>query len=207
MNYKIEAGRFNEIRSQSGEWLIVDVGFSSTRKSCGVAKGDEDPYEITFGSLIKLAVKEAKTNDPKPLNLLLEAPLSSVFNDGGNPAGRSIDRNGRQHRYWYEGVGPLLVVASGYLLSELVHCDIQRDIRLFEGFVSFKRKADSLQSPIRSRSSHINDVKKLRDAVCKPADARIISPDALRISDPSIKSAFAFMGMDFGIPPVIFASP
>jgi hypothetical protein len=136
----------------------------------------------------------------KPLNLLLEAPLSIAFTKDGNPTGRSIEKGPEGTRYWYVGLGCAVLVAATHLVRAVAAADAQREIRLFEGFVSFKPKG------VRSR--HTDDVAGLRDVVWHPEryPAAITPPEKLAL-DPTdvVCSAFAVLGLDTGIPPVIAA--
>ena len=200
MGIQIRAGCVSDLHERVGEWLFVDVGFSAKGRTCGVVEGTGQPQEVTFRDLVNLTTQKAKRNDPKPLNLLLEAPLSVVFDEHGNPTGRSFERRGRGTRYWYSGPAPALIIATGHLLRSLVDSGVQRDVRLFEGFLSFK--------PRGRKSNHIEDVKELRKAVWNPKQTCIVAPDHIkRHESDRIESAFAFGGMDFGIPPVVCPWP
>jgi hypothetical protein len=78
----IAAGLPQDVCPESGEWLFVDVGFSSEKKSCGVL-GDDDaaPNVLTFADasarIIAAAALEepANTTSKATLNLLIEAPF------------------------------------------------------------------------------------------------------------------------------------
>ena len=203
MGFKICAGKVSDLRQDSGDWLFVDVGFSSKGKTCGVLKGAGNPELRTFRGMVDLVLQEVQVTG-QPLNLLLEAPLSAAFNQSRNPTGRSIEsidgknRKNRKHRYWYEGPAGNLVVASGYLLRAMLDCEIQREVRLFEGFVSFK--------PSKTKSSHTKDVKRLRKAAWNPTPDCVFAPCKLRKNDSdTLQSVFKFADMNFGIPPVVVA--
>ena len=130
------------------------------------------------------------------MNLLLEAPLSVVFNKGGNPDHRSCDKRGDQYRDWYVNAGAATLVAAGHLLRTLHDCESQREVRLFEGLVSFKSQDD--------KSSHTSDVLALKNAVWNPRKRQVVNPNELTINDGDrVESAFAFAGMNFGVPLVI----
>ena len=185
----------DEIYEREGDWLFVDIGFSSTEETCGVLIGGDNPMEITFSDAKKFVVQESQQSGP-PLNLVIEAPLSATFRDG-NPAGRSFERRGRATRYWYYGGAALLVLATGHLLRGVLDGVPNRPVRLFEGFVSFK--------PYGVPSSHAGDVLSLWNVVLHPDQARIIVPPgriAVRRTD-QVESSLKFAGMDFGIPPVV----
>ena len=132
-----------------------------------------------------------------PLNLLIEAPLSVAFNVHGNPTGRRIERRGRDTRYWYVGAGAVTLLATTYLLRKLHDGKPTREIRLFEGFASFKSKG--------ATSSHADDISKLRSVAWGESDrGRIVDREGLKMRDEDIlRSAFAVSGMDFGVPPVV----
>ncbi len=193
----IRAGTVSEISVSSGEWIILDIGFSNKSKSCGLLINLESPVEVQFCDAKERIVRFISTSK-QPVNLMIEAPLSVVFDENGNPKGRSIDKQGNKNRPWYVGPGCSVMVAALYLMKALTELEINTDIRLFEGFVSFKEK--------EKRSDHSKDVLLLREVVEDPnyfSDS-IIKPEVLR-KDPSdtLESAFQVAGMDFGIPPVI----
>ena len=198
MGLGIRAGYVCEINQQSGDWLFVDIGFAAKRnKSCGVLKNDGNPWVTSFGGLISYVTQEAQALGP-PLNLLIEAPLSATFDKDGNPTGRSIDKRGEKHRYWHEGPAGNLIVATGHLLRRVKDCRIQREVRLFEGFASFK--------PSGSKSDHKYDALRLRCSARYPKQGYIVRANGLKIeASHTLKSALAFAGMDYGIPPVVIA--
>ena len=186
----------DEIYEREGDWLFVDIGFSSTEETCGVLMGGDSPTEVTFSDAKKFVVQESQRSG-SPLNLVIEAPLSATFSRYGNPTGRSFERRGRTTRYWYYGGAALLVVATGHLLRGVLESVPNRPVRLFEGFVSFK--------PYGVPSSHAGDVMSLWNAILHTDQARIIVPPekiAVRRTD-RIESSLGFAGMDFGIPPVV----
>ncbi len=198
--FRIRAGEVSEVKKEPGEWLFVDVGFSSKGLTCGVVEGERTPEAKTFGGLVDLVVQKAKKIG-EPLNLLLEAPLSAAFNEACNPTGRSFEKSeDGQHPYWYENAGGVLIVATGHLLRAVVDCERQREVRLFEGFVSFTPKGD--------KSTDTYDALSLRKAVWNTTSASLFGPGDLKMKESdTLKSALAFAGMDFGIPPVVVVQP
>jgi hypothetical protein len=62
-------------------WVFVDLGFAQADKSCGLLAGDGKPKEISFSQL-RTEVMEIVAACGKPLNLLIEAPLSVAFIKG-----------------------------------------------------------------------------------------------------------------------------
>ena len=180
----------------SGEWVFVDIGFSQNSKSCGIAIGDSEPRAILYGDLGPLIAHELNKGS-SPLNLLIEAPLSVAFNANGNPTGRKIEKRGGDTRYWYVGAGAATLLATTHLLRRLYDMHPAREIRLFEGFASFKSKG--------SPSSHEADVSKLRRVAWGGSDkGRIVGREGLKMrGDDILLSAFAVSGMDFGVPAVM----
>lgn len=228
----IRAGRYDEIFSGVGEWLLVDVGFSPTDhgsgKTCGILKADKNALElkgkeahrVTFSDLQEETIRESQLPWSGPLNLVLETPLSVAFDSQGNPTPRFCDlpharasgkfcmckesenncsvchcKNDRR-RPWYAGAAPDMTMACAYLLRKLEKCGIQREVRLFEGFVSFKSSEET--------TDHIKDVKRLRKIVQHKVKSRIFDTKAVKSrNEYRLLSAFEVFGMYFGIPPVI----
>ena len=193
----IRAGLSSEAKRSSGDWVFVDLGFSQAAKSCGFLIGDGEPLDISFSQL-RAHMLELIDGDGRPLNLLIEAPLSVAFNERGNPTGRFVEKRGVQTRYWYVGLGCSVLVAATYLLRSIHDARSKREIRLFEGLASFKPKG--------IRSSHSGDVRNLRRVIWEGDSefGRIVPPDQLATSpNHKLESAFLVAGMDFGIPPVV----
>ena len=192
----IRAAHVSEANRSSGDWLFVDMGFSEKTRSCGFLDGENMPVRLTFADLVSRLVSVVKTSGPC-LNLVIEAPLSVAFDLSGNPVGRTIERRNGQSRCWYFGLGCAVLVASTYLLRNLHSSVPKREIRLFEGFVSFKKKG--------ARSNHCLDVVALRDVAFGVTGAgRIVPPELLAANpDHAVVSAFRVSGMDCGVPPVL----
>ena len=107
-------------------------------------------------------------------------------------------KRGGQSRYWYVGLGCSVLVTATYLLRSIVELPPSREIRLFEGLVSFKTKG--------LPSSHTDDVMALREVAwtLDTARGRIVGPDALAMRPRDrVISAFRVAAMDFGVPPII----
>jgi len=204
----IRAGTMEELHSDQTDWVFADVGFAQKKASCGLIIGDSEPAEICFSELgAKLAqLAAADRGNGRPLSLIIEAPLSVAFTRDGNPTGRSFERRSlgkvAETRYWYLGLGCCVLVAATYIMRQLAETKPQVEVRLFEGFASFKTKGE--------RSSHAGDVRRLRQLLreyphCEAGT--IFPPDQLRCSpDDRIESAFAVAKMDFGVPPVLVLS-
>jgi hypothetical protein len=193
----IRAGHVSEVTRTSGEWVFADVGFSRAARSCGLLVGQGDACEVTFAELVGRIGDVASQQGP-PMHLLIEAPLSVAFTALGNPTGRTVERRGTKTRYWYVGLGCGVLMSAMYLLHGVAAKQLGREVRLFEGFASFKTK--------ETRSSHARDVLRLRDVVWEPRrhPGAIVPPEDLRVeSSDLLSSAFKVAGMDFGVPPVV----
>ena len=195
----ITSALIGDVRQDSGEWVFVDIGFAKQgKKTSGIAIGDGQPDEVEFASLAPLIIKEM-CHGSRPLNLLIEAPLSVAFDAKGNPVGRCIEKRGRATRYWYVGPGCAVLTAATYLLRQLNETVPARQVRLVEGFASFKSGAPR-------KRSHAEDVCKLRDRAWNRAGTkgRVVGPENLRAKrGDCLVSAFKVSGMDFGVPPVV----
>ena len=201
----IASASMNEVRQDSGDWVFVDMGFAQRgKKSCGVAIGDSRPDEVEFASLAPRII-EAMCGGFGPMNLLIEAPLSVAFDAKGNPTGRRIEKRRSDEkqrsdtRYWYCGLGCSVLTATTYLLRRLNESVSTRQVRLVEGFASFK-------SETNGNPSHADDVCKLRDLAWSRGGTRgcVVAPEDLKAKpDHALVSAFNVSGMDFGVPPVV----
>lgn len=176
------------------EWIVVDLGFSSRSKSCGILI-DETVQLLTFAKLKGKLEQVCGRDDARPIYLILEAPLSASFDHHGNPVGRIFEKRNSATRYWYSGLGCSVLTSATYLMRHLHNMKIEREIRLVEGFASFKE----------GKSDHKMDVEMLRKAAQPHArNRKIHAPgDLVANRTNSIVSAFAVSGMDFGVPPVV----
>lgn len=193
---RIRAGLLDQARPPMGQWAFVDPGFARDKRSCALLVDSGEPALHTFAELQAALVLLAREAGP-PLHLVIEAPLSVAFGPNGNPVSRRIERRESAQRYWYEGLGCGVIVAATYLLRAMTTAGPLREIRLFEGLVSFKKKG--------LRSSHAADVLLLRQVVRGDlAAGQIVAPEALAVApEDSVCSAFAVAGMDYGVPPVV----
>ena len=211
MRPNIIAGTTDDINKGSkgsGKWMIVDIGFSSTARSCGVwtdtSTEEQEPSVVTFGELIDRVTKEARKAEDHPLNLLIEAPLSVAFQqDNNNPTRRSCDIQGKKYRDWYVNAGATTLIAASNLLWELNNCERTREVRLFEGLVSFKNKEDQPGSKKERIEEHKKDVLKLKNAVWSGEGRDIFTRETLpQTKGHRIESPFHFFDKEL-IPPVI----
>lgn len=194
----IFAASIEDIRQDSGDWVFVDIGFAKeANKTCGFARGGSKPKEVNFANMVRL-VCEASGNGDGLLNLLIEAPLSVAFDYRGNPTGRRFEKRGSDTRYWYNGLGCSVLTAATYLLFQIKESRPTRQIRLVEGFASFKTQSTE-------NSTHADDVFKLRNVAWKLGDTPgcVIAAEDLMTEGDHLCSAFKVSGMDFGVPPVV----
>ena len=192
----IHAGKTTEILWSNGTWLILDIGFSHQSKSCGLLLGDGEPENFLFHEAVEFVRKAARQH--RYLNLVIEAPLSVSFDKCGNPQVRSFEKQDKKMRGWYCGSGSAVMVASMYLLKQVTDSSPDNEIRLFEGFISYKNK--------RNKSCHVKDAELLREVIKQPElfSECILEPELLKSdSSDEIVSAFKVAGMNLGVPPVI----
>ncbi len=191
----IKSGEIEDIRWSSGTWLIFDIGFSNKSRSCGLLLHDGKPKCYRFGEAVREVIRII--GNYETINLVIEAPLSVAFDINGNPKGRSVEKRGSSTRYWYFGPGCTVLMATTYFFMELMKSNPNVNIKLFEGFVSYKNR--------KNPSNHLEDVMLLRKTIMssnpiqyctRPVDLRIDTHDKL-------ESAFDVAGKDFGIPPII----
>jgi hypothetical protein len=193
----IAAGHTKDIHGNSGQWIILDIGFSNNAKSCGLLIDGRNPVELRFNEVVDEIKKIIQSTD-KPINLMIEAPLSVAFDKSGNPKGRKIEKLGSKTRYWYVGLGCTIMIAAFYLIQAIMEEAHDKDVRLFEGFVSFKDRS--------KKSNHKLDARLLYEVVKTPQRhaSNIISPNDLKTDESdSLQSAFLIAGFDLGIPPVV----
>lgn len=100
----LRAGSIGDIGRDTGTWVFVDVGFAREGKTGGLLVHDGEPRELTFSEL-KAELTKLGSEVARPMNLVIEAPLSVAFTAAGNPAGRSMEKDETGHRYWYAGRG------------------------------------------------------------------------------------------------------
>jgi len=191
----IRAGKTKEIRWSNGSWLFIDIGFSNRRKSCGLLIHNEHPKCLHFNQACA-AILDYIAIAKRPINLVIEAPLSVAFDQSGNPTGRKIEKQRAETRYWYVGAGCAMMVSAMYLVRSIDDAHPRHPVRLFEGFVSFKT----------AKSNDKHDVLRLREVV-KNAEKNVdetVGPEELKLApSDDVVSAFRVAGLDCGVPPVI----
>ena len=128
----IVAGEMKQICGDSGDWFIVDIGMSMTETSCGVWYEDGTCgaviFEaVTFDNLKELLIEQAGRCPKTTLNLLIEAPLSVVWQrrggdhrQAGNPGHRACDSYpGWKGRHWHYNAGASTLATAQFLLQAL----------------------------------------------------------------------------------------
>ena len=139
-NSKIRAGKVVNVNMESGDWFIVDIGWVNH----GFAIGQQPAEKVGRRELVKQLVGQATEGTSRPLNLLLEAPLSMAFDCHGNPMIRSFESpDGIGPRRWYMNAGPSTMLSAVTVLDELSRHRLRRRIRLFEGFAPLQGEDDA----------------------------------------------------------------
>ena len=204
--FSIYAGTVDDVRPDSGDWVIVDLsiseadaGLTESGATCCVYRPGGDLHESTFGEAANLII-EAAGEAGQPLNLLIEAPLSAAFDKGLNPIPRSIERRffqGRnQVRAWHFRTGAVPLLSAMTLLRLVSRSTLARDVRLFEGFGAFEWAGAPGEEVVLA----------LWAAVRGRDRQRIRGPETLVSGEDDILlPAFTIDGTDIGIPPVILA--
>jgi hypothetical protein len=109
--------RFVALKEVSGPRtvLAVDLGYSSERRSCGIALSNDSIARCwTFGDALT-EVATILTNVPQAV-LVLEGVLSTSHCHKGNPRDRGAFEKGRS---WYYGPGAVTFLAATRFLAEL----------------------------------------------------------------------------------------
>jgi hypothetical protein len=159
--------------------MAVDLGFAGKKtRSCGLAwkaRGGECQTEVTtFGRCVEHVARFVSENPNSAL--IVEAPLSGLFDSSGNPKGRlpfekSCVSGEARTRYWYVQSGAAVGLGAVFLFANLsAMVGPQRNIptSVVEGFVSFKSR----------RSDHAADARALLEALNNPDTAKIYDVSA-----------------------------
>jgi len=148
--------------------VAVDLGFSKSARSCGVAwrdgTGQPQSQGFRFGDCINSIA--ALLEGHSTAVLIIEAPLSALFSSAGNPVERGeferreANCDNRTTRYWYSGPGAATCLAAVFFLRQLTTKIEQlpqaarpSEIFLYEGFVTFKPQT----------TEHVSDAELLLD--------------------------------------------
>lgn len=158
--------------------MAVDLGFGAN-KTCGIAwqvPGSECQAEVlSFGGCAERVAGFISENANAAL--IVEAPLSGLFDSAGNPKGRipfektSVD--GRTvTRYWYVGAGAAVGLGAVFLFTRLSRRVVSEPntVNVVEGFVSFKTQV----------SDHSADAHALLNSFRHPTPDKIhdVKPSA-----------------------------
>ena len=196
----IRAGTQDEINALEGDWLLIDLGFHATDATSGVLKilnpgaAEVLAGNFTFGDTVNLTTATIGQRIWTPLNLVLEAPLSMTLGNAGNPITRACDIGNGPARSWIAGAGPVVTVSAISLLTKLRDAGIEREVRLFEGFVSGRPDLD-----------HVGVCRLLWDAVSQLANHQIFVGDAIKKNaNDELLTILWILGMGpNAVPPVI----
>ncbi|MCH8275489.1 MAG: hypothetical protein IH851_11945 [Armatimonadetes bacterium] len=203
---RIRSGTIDELRAHTGDWLFIDIGFARGKKTCGYLlvraggelAGTEHPAKaVTYGSLTREVVLLVQKEGP-PLHFVIEAPLSVAFGADGNPLGRTAEKRDNQTRYWYVGLGCSVLVASLYLMQAVIEAKPAREVRMFEGLVSFRDRFE--------KSDHAADVEALKQVVWSGGNGHGMfrEPAAVDCQGGShIASTMALLDLDSTPPPIV----
>ena len=153
--------------------IAVDLGYSSSRKSCGLAcSWDSRAEEYQFGQAIRETAKLIQS-DATDVVLGLEAVLSTKHDESGNPAIRGEFERGR---LWYCQPGVVTFAAALRFLDEL-RKELPPSPRVIvaEAFLSNKPE----------RTSHADDAQRIVRAFWQ-VDAEE-SLEGLQAASPHVK--------------------
>ncbi|MGA3264334.1 MAG: hypothetical protein ABSC47_09860 [Terracidiphilus sp.] len=196
----ITPGRKSEVNWDKGNWIFLDIGFSSNGKTCGLAFADESPRDLQFGEARNAIVGHIRKQNGS-INLVIEAPLSVCFDSNRNPKGRKIEKRGSKTRYWYTGLGCAVMTAATYLIRDIHEAtkDLPNiEVNLFEGFVSFKEGRTDHKKDVSALRKKVKIAQQHLDSICDSEDLKLCESD-------EIFSAFRVAGLDCGVPTVIIA--
>lgn len=119
-NKSLLAGLVSDLPLTGRPIAAVDLGFGAS-KTCGIAtRGvDDKPIPLqSFGGCLDHIAKLA--NGGRIEALIVEAPLSGVFNNIGDPQWREpFERKKTNRRYWYIQPGSTVCLAAIAFFSRL----------------------------------------------------------------------------------------
>lgn len=218
--YNIVAGTKEDIRIDSGEWLIIDIGYGKNSATNAIWQSGEilgtpgTIRSVHYRDVKPLVIEAAQRNPCKVLHLAIEAPLSAAFDGDGDPTTRFCDKLQKpgeekfDTRPWFNNSGSSTLVLAEFLLRELHKDNIgKRWIKLFEGHVSFKFGKSHKPRFRTARNRHEADVLAIKHEIQHKNDCNIFDKKRLRMDqDITLKTPFGFLGKDL-IPPVIRVPP
>jgi hypothetical protein len=133
--------------------------------------------ELRFGGSIE-KIKELILSCNSKTALIIEAPLSGVFSESGNPAERGDFEKGtkrKSNRYWYSGPGAAMCLASIFFLRKLSAMLPKKckKVYLYEGFITGNRKT----------GKHSDDAEKLLKCFMRNSQTEKVNGLAITILD------------------------
>lgn len=117
--------------------MAVDLGFSGTSRSCGVASVDDAGTRNLVRRTFSECVAEAATHVHRygECVLVVEAPLSACFDGRGNPCARGSFEASPKPRWWSLRAGATMALAAQHFLRFLEQRMDGGTLHLIEGFV------------------------------------------------------------------------
>jgi hypothetical protein len=157
------AGQLSDLPLTGRAFAAIDLGFGAS-KSCGIVvrRMDDSPKPIllSFGGCVTHVA--SLISEGTISSLIVEAPLSGIFNEDGDPQWRcpferqpGSDKTLR--RYWYTQPGSTVCLAAIAFFSRLSQAipPCEKSVHVFEGFFTFKPKG---------KSDHCYDAVRLAEA-------------------------------------------
>ena len=196
----IFAGTAEQFSRDPEDWILVDSGFSGRQASGRVTPSTGLRLPVwpvgrnVSWSEAKQLTSTFLSSRTRPINVMLEAPLSVAFSDDGNPAPRAFEKSDNSSRYWYLQGGAVTLVSAAYMIGHWFKSN-GPDLHLFEAFLSFKNQ----------RQDHSDDANDMLEAALTSTP---LSP-AEMVQQPTdkLQSSTLELGLDFGVPPVFVISP
>ena len=124
----------------------------------------------------------------------LKKPERWCFSKNGNPTCRQTEKEtieGKtKTRYWHAGLGCSVMVAAMYLIRAISEAAPNNQVRLFEGFISYKDRADG--------TDHCGDFELSREVERREQCEHCIRSGNALLVDPTdrIFRAFKVCGFD-----------
>jgi hypothetical protein len=175
------AGKKSEVCWGDDNWIFLDIGFSNSGRTCGIAFSDESPQNLYYGDARRAIVNKIRERNGS-INLVIEAPISVCFDNHGNPKGRRIEKRDSRTRYWYTGLGCAVMTAAMYLIRDIYEAtkdlpDIE--VRLFEGFVSFKEVGTDNRNDVRDLREMVQNAQQREGSICGPNELKCNEGDEI----------------------------
>lgn len=159
-----------ETAKEISDWFIMDIGFSSNSKSCGVCIVEQDSLlikdDFAYGAMLREFKRFVELKEK--IGIIIEAPLSLAFQKAKNPdkptlhSGSPIARkqieieDKTKYRYWYNGAGSMVTLSTIHFLYEIKNYIANKEVYFYEGFVSFKNSMENEKKP-----THCDDAEAL----------------------------------------------